>query len=286
MCRVLLTRKKLDLAETLFIHLEKEFGGHGNGLALIKKGKISIEKGTAVTCHELAEKAKNEKYDILVFHTRIASIGSINDDNCHPFVHGDWVIAMNGTESWVRPIAELYNKTDTEVICEILDRAPDADLEDKLRWLTAHTDSVFVGTYKGTPFVVNAGGDLCYWDGIFASSFPAWIPDQQLGIGYTFGDLEKWHPVSKIYHPWKWRPQYAFSNLCDDMPEDPEEELRWELEQVDIGKVHAQHGFRELNYNDGYMDGYDDGYEDGYAAAKDLYYISRKNKKGKEKARS
>lgn len=73
--------------------LESRFGGHGNGVGFWVRGKSVIKKGVQKDAVTLAAAAKGPT----VFHTRLASAGSIKDSNCHPFAVGKGIYCQNGT---------------------------------------------------------------------------------------------------------------------------------------------------------------------------------------------
>ena len=57
------------------------------GVALLKDNKIiKIEKGVKLDVRDIAQLLRKTDYDWALFHTRLASIGTISDENCHPFV--------------------------------------------------------------------------------------------------------------------------------------------------------------------------------------------------------
>ena len=83
--------------ENLFNYLERQLGGHGNGVCFIyNDGSYFIRKGVNLTNEEIAEevllKIKHLKW--IIYHTRLASVGSISDENCHPFADNGRVMAM------------------------------------------------------------------------------------------------------------------------------------------------------------------------------------------------
>ena len=99
MCRVLLMNKKGEqeieniygLARYLK-YLEDSMGGHGNGFALLKDGKvIRLEKGVNLDIRDIANIIRKTNYDWCLFHTRFASKGIVCDKNCHPFKRDDFV---------------------------------------------------------------------------------------------------------------------------------------------------------------------------------------------------
>jgi hypothetical protein len=64
--------------ENLFNYLERQLGGHGNGICYIyNDGSFFIRKGVELTNEEIAEevmmKLRNLKW--IIYHTRRASVG-------------------------------------------------------------------------------------------------------------------------------------------------------------------------------------------------------------------
>lgn len=155
--------------ENLFNHLEKQLGGHGNGICFIyKDGSYFIRKGVHLTNEEIAEevlmKLKHIKW--IIYHTRLASIGSISDKNCHPFNNNGRILAMNGTERNCTIIDKSL--TDTENIL-ITTKNITKD--------TREYRSVFLGYENGKVFANKNCGRLEYipcenGGRVFASSFP------------------------------------------------------------------------------------------------------------------
>ena len=145
------------------------------GFALLKENKIiQIEKGLHLDVRDIAEKIKNIDYDWGLFHTRLATFGSKNDENCHPFIRKNTLLAMNGTESSVSFISKALDVTDTEIILDLIGK-----YNLNINVLRNFT-SVFMGFSNGKPFVVanntqrirllkNKKSKAI----IFASSFPA-----------------------------------------------------------------------------------------------------------------
>jgi hypothetical protein len=156
-------------------HLEWAMGGHGNGISLLKNGKIVyLKKGVKYSNKEIVDKLQNTDYDWCVYHTRVASVGSISDSNCHPFRFRNTVLAMNGTESGYKALAERLNVTDSETVL-LTAKKFKLPLIDTLTKLS----SVFMGFDNGTPYVAVGGGyfkDLeVIYEGdaiVFASEFP------------------------------------------------------------------------------------------------------------------
>jgi predicted RNA-binding Zn-ribbon protein involved in translation (DUF1610 family) len=123
-CRLALFNKKgLDLIEEKFgiekflLRLEKECGGQGNGIALTKDNKlIYMHKAVKYSVVTISKQLKKYDWDWCIFHTRVASVGSITDENCHPYKKGNIVLAMNGTESGFSGLAKALDTTDTNAI--------------------------------------------------------------------------------------------------------------------------------------------------------------------------
>ena len=156
--------------ENLFNYLERQLGGHGNGICLIyNDGSYYIKKGVNLTNAEIVDevltKIKHLKW--IIYHTRLASVGSINDGNCHPFADNGRVVAMNGTER--NYIVVNKSLTDTENILLSTENITKD---------TRKYHSVFLGYENGKVFANKNYGSLEYMpcgnDGkVFASRFPA-----------------------------------------------------------------------------------------------------------------
>ena len=102
----------------------------------------------------------------IIYHTRLASVGSISDRNCHPFKNNGRVMAMNGTERNYTVVNK--NMTDTENILLTTKN---------ITMGTREYHSVFLGYENKKVFANRNYGSLEYIsceDGgkIFASSFP------------------------------------------------------------------------------------------------------------------
>ena len=133
MCRLLTcnreyleSKTKEEMKEFLDV-LEKSMGGNGNGILFIKDGEIVLyEKGTNLTNEVITRIIYEcgEFPDWFMYHTRVASVGSVKDSNCHPYVNKDksFALMMNGTDRSFGAIGELEDKTDTEVIFDIIDK--------------------------------------------------------------------------------------------------------------------------------------------------------------------
>jgi glutamine amidotransferase len=98
----------------------------------------SIQRGTLCAhddedFHELAAGSRGE---LLVAHVRKRTVGPVTLDNTHPFRHGRWVFAHNGTiedvdwvRSQIRParLAAIRGQTDSELLFAFLLSRLDAE---------------------------------------------------------------------------------------------------------------------------------------------------------------
>ena len=155
--------------ENLFDHLERQLGGHGNGICFIyNDGSYFIRKGVKLTNKDIAEEVlmKINHLKWIIYHTRLASIGVISDRNCHPFENNGRVMAMNGTEREYTVVNK--NLTDTENILIATKNITKG---------TREYGSVFLGYENGKVFVNKNYGSLEYMPcknggKVFASTFP------------------------------------------------------------------------------------------------------------------
>jgi len=211
MCRLLICNQKaisvlgMELYNLLW-QLEASLGGHGNGVAGMYKGHITIRKGVAFTCDDAFEFMHKKPWSWFLFHTRLASAGGVSDSNCHPFRYGRTVLAMNGTESAFTPLGDaLGGKTDTEAMLVVYKRLG-LKLPDNL----ANHNSAFIGFHNGAPFAVcGKTADLEVWekDGalVIASELPyEWGDVQECKPGFVWkgGKIDKGMLRPKTYY-WK-----------------------------------------------------------------------------------
>lgn len=156
MCRLILMNKngekeiERNYGLTSYLeYLENSFGGHGNGVALLRNGKVVyFSKGVKLSVKEISNVIRKRKYDWCIFHTRLASVGSKSDKNCHPFMIGKEVMAMNGTERTEELLTKAKDITDTEAILSVKEKF---NLEIPV---LKNLSSIFVGFSKGKPYVV------------------------------------------------------------------------------------------------------------------------------------
>lgn len=126
-----LTKKKLA---GFLEYLERINGGDGNGYGGFVEGVAVVRKGVKLTVEQVVEDIRSIQWDRgVIFHTRKASMGSICNENCHPFHRGDTLLAHNGhwaleAKDYIKIMAVLGEKftdvpgerlidiTDSEVI--------------------------------------------------------------------------------------------------------------------------------------------------------------------------
>ena len=125
MCRLLLCDKKYynnvgrHYLERFLDHLEKECGGHSNGMCFVKDGRVTtVRKSVALKNQDIIRELYLNQPDWFMYHTRVASVGSISNSNAHPYWNKNktFVLCMNGTESEIGDLADGLGITDTELI--------------------------------------------------------------------------------------------------------------------------------------------------------------------------
>lgn len=191
--------------ENLFNHLERQLGGHGNGICFIyNDGSYFIRKGVELTNAEIAEEVlmKLDHLKWIIYHTRLASVGSISDRNCHPFSNNGRVMVMNGTERNYTIVNG--NLTDTE---NILLTTKNITKD------TREYHSVFLGYENGKVFANKNGGSLEYMPcenggRVFASTFPmeCYVRDMIYEAPQYFVEGKKMMPLESArrnrYYAW------------------------------------------------------------------------------------
>lgn len=180
MCRILMSDKRgleklgKEYMKGFLDVLEKSCGGHGNGyLFITEKQIIGCDKGMKLSNQEIVDRLYGELPDWFIYHTRVASKGSIKDSNCHPYVAPDLseALCMNGTMSDFGAISKHFDITDTEMLFNM--KVASGLTADKLVGLSPR----FMGIENGKVYAVNNGyaQSLEYDDNeciIIASEFP------------------------------------------------------------------------------------------------------------------
>lgn len=258
MCRLFISNQR-DFYEydkaygilKLMDYLEMRCGGHGNGFALIKDGKIiAMRKAVKLTNEAIYQQIKGIKeWDYVIYHTRITSSGLTCDAGCHPFISKDGhnALAMNGTISALSGFADLLSSVDSELVFKMIkDIAPKETVQ-----ILSKLHVIFVGLTSGLPYAVKGSGDLCKWkkSTFHASDFPKDVRNvEELDGGYIWLNgkvIQKKAPEKPKTSKYSAYPYYKDTYYDDDY-----------------------YGYGN-SYGSGYgdMDAYDEGYTDGYNAA-------------------
>ena len=169
MCRQVVGNKKGFLSidkdygglEHFLSWLVFERGGSGNGILFIKDNRIfKFKKNTDLSIEEIANDLRVTDYDYALFHTRLATVGSVCKSNVHPFVFSeDFALAMNGGEN----CNDLDSKdkrpdmTDAELIAKVMFHTGEHPKE----FLDKHTTrSAYTGVCNGKPYVYTQNKDI------------------------------------------------------------------------------------------------------------------------------
>jgi predicted glutamine amidotransferase len=277
MCRVLLGSKVaimeyqdkhsvLDLLD----HLEVEMGGHGNGLAL-SKGKVItyLEKGLKYDIYTAADALLSQDYTTACFHTRIASVGKVSDNNNHPYIDHNHVMAMNGTLLDYSDIANAMSITDTEVVFKLVSNLKPKKIVNVLQSLHA----VFIGIKDGIPYVSRNGGDLAEYNAhkgfLFSSSFPESAKADVKALTRKFSYLdgvrtshvEQYKSDLYGYYDYDYRTD-PLANLKVYSPTKATPKTSYKTSTYESTRP-------DSDYERGYSDGYELGY---YDASQELSY--------------
>ena len=122
MCRIAIgpldsfSRKELT---RIFNYLEKSNGGDGNGVWI--EGKV--EKGLKLTPALIAAKIYNagkKRKGRFVFHTRLRSVGKVENAALHPLETGSGFLVQNGTFTSWRSYYRGSATTDTMALAELV----------------------------------------------------------------------------------------------------------------------------------------------------------------------
>ena len=168
--KALLEYEEVNGLEKLLDQLEKQGGGEGNGICLVKRRKIvHYEKGVRLRNKDVLRALLTEDYDHALYHSRVRSMGSRSSKDFHPFLFGETVLAHNGTELGFYELSWGTGMSDSELIARLISTMEPWVALEALR----STRSVYMGYLKGIPFVVNAQGQCSCWrDRVWASTFP------------------------------------------------------------------------------------------------------------------
>src|SRR5512142_1084683 len=99
---------------------------HGWGIGWYVDGHPVIRRGTlpAHADEAFVQAAMAARSRVVVAHVRDASIGGVTAENTHPFLHGRWLLAHNGTVARFKKVQSVRDA----ILAEI-----DPDLRAELR---------------------------------------------------------------------------------------------------------------------------------------------------------
>lgn len=90
---------------------------HGWGIAWYRGARVVVRRGLlpAHADEAFVEAARSARSRIVVAHVRDASVGPVAEVNTHPFVHGRWLFAHNGTVARFRRSARVRAAVEAEI---------------------------------------------------------------------------------------------------------------------------------------------------------------------------
>ena len=90
---------------------------HGWGIAWYQGGRVRVERGLlpAHADQAFVEAARAARSRVVIAHVRDASIGPVTEANTHPFVHGRWIFAHNGTVARIKEVAGVRARVEAEI---------------------------------------------------------------------------------------------------------------------------------------------------------------------------
>jgi glutamine amidotransferase len=94
---------------------------HGWGIAWYDRGRVRVRRGLlpAHADASFVRAARAARSRIVVAHVRDASIGRITSENTHPFVHGRWLFAHNGTVARYKRLHGVRAAIEAEIAPEL-----------------------------------------------------------------------------------------------------------------------------------------------------------------------
>ncbi len=90
---------------------------HGWGIAWYQGGQVRVERGLlpAHADEAFVEAARAARSRVVIAHVRDASVGPVTEVNTHPFVHGGWIFAHNGTVARFKDVARVRAELEAEI---------------------------------------------------------------------------------------------------------------------------------------------------------------------------
>ncbi len=138
-----------------------ERGGSGNGIVFVKdKRIIKFKKDIDLSIEEIADDLRKIDYDYALFHTRLATVGSVCNSNVHHFVFSpQFAFAMNGSENCSN--LDQSDKRPDMTDAELIGRKMFESNEHPKEFLEKHTiGGAYTGLYNGKPFVFTHNKDI------------------------------------------------------------------------------------------------------------------------------
>ncbi len=170
MCRQVLGNKKGYMTidqeygglENFLNWLVFERGGNGNGILFVKDNTIiKFKKDLDLDIHEIAEDIRNLDYDYALFHTRLASVGSVIRSNVHHFVYSPkFALAMNGAADYINIKEEQYYRPDMTDAEKIAQTIYLNNLEPKKSFDEHTYRTAFTGVYDGKAYMYTSNFNM------------------------------------------------------------------------------------------------------------------------------
>lgn len=170
MCRQVLGNKKGYLTidreygglENFLNWLVFERGGNGNGILFVKDNTIiKFKKDLDLSIDEIAEDIRSLDYDYALFHTRLASVGSVIRSNVHQFVYSPkFALAMNGAEDYINIDNKDNYRPDMTDAEKIAQEIYETKVEPR-KFFDKHTyRTAFTGVYDGKAYMYTSNFDM------------------------------------------------------------------------------------------------------------------------------
>jgi predicted glutamine amidotransferase len=90
---------------------------HGWGIGWYDASGVQVRRGVtpAHADDAFVEAARCARSEIVLAHVRDASVGAVIEANTHPFVHGRWLFAHNGTVARFKKVARVRAEIEAEI---------------------------------------------------------------------------------------------------------------------------------------------------------------------------
>ncbi len=124
MCRLFgqHARPDLDRSEALCsahnaLRFQSHQHPHGWGIAWYRGHEVEVRRGLlpAHADEAFVAAAREARSAVVLAHVRDASVGPVAEPNTHPFVHGRWVFAHNGTVARFRRVERVRAALEAEI---------------------------------------------------------------------------------------------------------------------------------------------------------------------------